>query len=42
MPDKEFKVMFIMTLIGFEKSVEDLNETFHRDRKYKKEPLRSE
>ena len=37
MPDREFKIVIIAVLTGFEKRVEDLSETLNRDRKHKKE-----
>ena len=34
MPDKEFKVMIVKILTGLEKRIEELSETFNKDRKY--------
>lgn len=40
MPDEEFKIMVIKILTGFEKS--GGSQTFNKDRKYEKEPIRDE
>ena len=35
--NKEFKVIVMKIHTGLEKRMEDLSETFHRDRKYRNE-----
>jgi len=42
MPDREFKVTVIKILTGHEKRVENLNETFKKDRNHQKVPMRDE
>ena len=37
MPDREFKVMIIKILTGFEKTVEDISETLNKEIKEIKE-----
>jgi len=39
-PDEEFKIMVIKILTRFEKS--GGSQTFNKDRKYEKEPIRDE
>ena len=42
MPDKEFKVIIVKIFTRLGKRVEDLSETFNREIKKKKEPIRAE
>ena len=42
MPDREFKVMAIKILNGFEKRAEDFSETLNREIENKKQPIRDE
>lgn len=42
MPDKEFKVMSIKMLTGLERRVKELGETFKREIKNIKKPVRVE
>ena len=42
MPDKEFKVTVIKILTGLGKGVNYLSETFDKETKCKKEPVREE
>ena len=41
-PDREFKVMAIKILNGFEKRAEDFSETLNREIENKKQPIRDE